>query len=91
MNQKSEVVPLFQPFDNQIKIGVKFMIRDVSLIIPSQNAEKKLFKLLKSIPDWDIIPNEIIIVDSSDDKLIIPNYFNIFVKNNNINLSIIYF
>jgi glycosyltransferase involved in cell wall biosynthesis len=66
------------------------MIRDVSLIIPSQNAEKKLFKLLKSIPDWDTIPNEIIIVDSSDDKLIIPNCFNIFVKNDNINLSIIY-
>jgi glycosyltransferase involved in cell wall biosynthesis len=66
------------------------MIRDVSLIIPSQNAEKNLFKLLKCISEWDIIPNEIIIVDSSDDKLIIPNYFNIFVKNNNIKLSVIY-
>ena len=66
------------------------MIRDVSLIIPSQNAKKNLFKLLKCISEWDIIPNEIIIVDSSDDKLIIPNYFNIFVKNNNIKLSVIY-
>ena len=71
-------------------MGLKFMIRDVSLIIPSQNAEKQLFELLRCIPDWDITPNEIIIVDSSDDKLIIPNYFNIFVKNNNIKLSIIY-
>jgi hypothetical protein len=66
------------------------MIRDVSLIIPSQNAENNLLKLISHIPDWDIIPNEIIIVDSSDVKLIIPNYFNIFVKNNNIKLSIIY-
>ena len=71
-------------------MGFKFMMRDVSLIIPSQNAEKNLFKLLRCIPDWDIIPSEIIIVDSSDDKLIIPNYFNIFVKNNKIKLSIIY-
>jgi glycosyltransferase involved in cell wall biosynthesis len=82
--------PIIQAIKNQIKMGVKFMIRDVSLIIPSQNAEKNLFKLLKCIPDWDIIPNEIIIVDSSDDKLIVPSYFNIFVENNNIKLSIIY-
>ncbi|MDC0146036.1 glycosyltransferase family 2 protein [Amylibacter sp.] len=66
------------------------MIRDVSLIIPSKNANKNLFKLLRCIPDWDVIPNEIIIVDSSHDKLTIPKYFNIFVKNNNIKLSIIY-
>lgn len=79
-----------QPVNNQIKMGFKFMIRDVSLIIPSQNAEKNLFKLLYCIPDWETIPNEIIIVDSSDDKLIIPDYFNIFVKNNNIKLSIIH-
>ena len=82
--------PTIQLVNNQIKMGFKFMIRDVSLIIPSQNAEKNLFKLLRCIPDWDIIPKEIIIVDSSDDKLIIPNYFDIFVKNNNIKLSIIY-
>ena len=82
--------PTIQPVNNQIKMEFKFMIRDVSLIIPSRNAEKNLFKLLRCIPDWDIIPKEIIIVDSSDDKLIIPNYFNIFVKNNNIKLSIIY-
>jgi glycosyltransferase involved in cell wall biosynthesis len=66
------------------------MIKSISLIIPSQNAENKLFKLLSCIPDWDIIPNEIIIVDSSDDKLIIPNYFNIFVKKNDIKLLIIH-
>ena len=66
------------------------MIKDVSLIIPSKNANKNLFKLLRCIPDWDVIPNEIIIVDSSHDKLIIPKYFNIFVNNNNIKLSIIY-
>jgi len=71
-------------------MGLKFMIRDVSLIIPSKNAKKNLFKLLKCIPDWDTIPNEIIIVDSSYDKIIIPKFFNIFVKSNNIRLSIIY-
>ena len=60
------------------------------MFLANQNAEKNLFNLLSCIPDWDAIPNEIIIVDSSDDMLIIPNYFNIFVKNNNIKLSIIY-
>ena len=81
---------LFRPLNNQIRMGLKAMIRNVSLIIPSQNVEKKLLKLLSDIPDWYIIPNEIIIVDSSDDKFTIPNYFNNFAKNNNINLSIIY-
>lgn len=66
------------------------MISKVSLIIPSQNAEKKLFRLLSRIPDWDVIPNEIIIVDSSEDKLIVPDDFNIFVAKNSINLSIIH-
>ena len=66
------------------------MIRDVSLIIPSQNAEKKLFTLLSSIPNWDAIPNEIIIVDSSNNRLITPNSFNIFVEKNKINLLIIH-
>lgn len=65
------------------------MISDVSLIIPSQNAEQNLVNLLSQIPEWDVIPNEVIIVDSSDKPLIIPNYFYTFTARNNIKLLII--
>ena len=40
------------------------MIRQVSLIIPSYNDNSKLIKLLTSIPDWEAIPNEIIIFET---------------------------
>lgn len=53
------------------------MLANVTLIIPSQDAKIKLFKLLASIPNWDVIPNEIIIVDSSHKRL---NLFNDFIK-----------
>ena len=44
------------------------MIKEISLIIPSQNAEAKLLNLIGSIQNWEVIPNEIIIVDSSEVK-----------------------
>lgn len=62
----------------------------ISLIIPSQNAEKNLLKLLSCIPDWKVLPNEIIIVDSSYYKLNIPKYFEIFAKNRSISLVLIH-
>ncbi len=66
------------------------MIKEVSLVIPSQNAEIDLQQLLRSIPNWEAIPNEIVIVDSSENKLLIPEDFKLFTKKLNIRLLIIY-
>lgn len=56
------------------------MISNVSLIIPSQNAEKNLFQLLRHIVNWEIIPSEIIIIDSSQIKPSIHNEFKQFTE-----------
>lgn len=66
------------------------MNRKVSLIIPSQNAEHNLLKLLIQIPGWDVVPSEVIIVDSSDKPLIIPNYIYDLLAQSNVNLLIIH-
>ena len=66
------------------------MIKEISLIIPSQNAEAKLLNLIGSIQNWEVIPNEIIIVDSSDVKPYMPKEFEQFVKKSGIRLLIIY-
>ena len=41
------------------------MVKEISLIIPSHNDKKKLLQLLNSISNWEIMPNEILIIDSS--------------------------
>jgi glycosyltransferase involved in cell wall biosynthesis len=66
------------------------MVRNVSLIIPSQNAETKLLRLLRYIPSWKVIPNEIIIVDSSQKKFLIPEDFELLVKKLGIKLLVLY-
>ena len=66
------------------------MIKEISLIIPSQNAKAKLLNLVGSIQNWEVIPNEIIIVDSSDVKPYMPEEFEQFVKKSGIRLLIIY-
>ena len=66
------------------------MVKDVSLIIPSQNAETKLLQLLSNIPNWEIIPSEIIIIDSSLKKFLVPEDFELFIKKHNIKLLVIY-
>lgn len=66
------------------------MIREISLIIPNQNAEKKILYLLKSIKHWQIIPNEIIIIDSSKKKLVFSKDFELFAKQLNIRSLMIY-
>ena len=69
------------------------MVKEISLIIPSQNAEEKLINLLRCIPNWEIFPNEIIIIDSSVEKFLIPEDFQSFAKKldikklNNLDLS----
>ena len=66
------------------------MVREISLIIPCQNAEIKVHKLLRSIQSWEIIPNEIILVDSSKNELSTPKDIKTFVKKFNIKLLIIH-
>ena len=66
------------------------MVRNISLIIPSQNAETKLLRLLRYIPSWEAIPNEIIIVDSSQKKFLIPEDFELLVKKLDIKLLVLY-
>lgn len=60
----------------------------ISLIIPSKDSKKKLLELLRSIPNWEAIPNEIIIVDSSKKKLEVPKDIKLFVENFNIRLLV---
>jgi glycosyltransferase involved in cell wall biosynthesis len=66
------------------------MIKDISLIIPCQNAETRLNQLLNTISNWEVMPNEIIIVDSSDKKIDLPEEFILFTKNFNIKLLVVY-
>jgi glycosyltransferase involved in cell wall biosynthesis len=67
-----------------------YMIRQVSLIIPSYNDNSKLIKLLTSIPNWEIIPSEIIVVDSSRSELLIPEDFIAFTEKLDINFLVIH-
>ena len=66
------------------------MIRDVSLIIPSKNNAKNITKLLLGIISWEEVPSEIILVDSSIKKFVIPEEFENFLSKYNINLKVIY-
>lgn len=60
------------------------MIKDVSLIIPNKSDEDKLSILLSSMLNWKAIPNEIIIINTSENEIFIPNDFRSFCKNKNI-------
>ena len=66
------------------------MIRPISLIIPSHNDASNLMQLLKSIPDWEIIPSEIIIVDSSDSQPLIPKDFVFFTQKLDIKILVLH-
>ena len=66
------------------------MVIEVSLIIPSQNADTKLHELLRGIPDWERIPNEIIIVDSSEKESIIPKDIELSINKLGIDLLVLY-
>lgn len=62
----------------------------VSLIIPVQNANEELCILLKLIPRWHALPNEIIIIDSSKPRLKLPEDFESFTKKLKIKLLLIH-
>ena len=66
------------------------MVIEVSLIIPSQNADIKLHELLRGIPNWERVPNEIIIVDSSEKESIIPKDIELSINKLGIDLLVLY-
>ena len=66
------------------------MKKKVSLIIPSYNDNNKLTKLLSSLNTWQAIPNEIIIVDSSQNKFSISKDFKKFIKKFSIRFLLIH-
>ena len=66
------------------------MIKEISLIIPHQDDEEKLSTLLCSILNWKIVPNEIIVINTSSDTLSIPTDFELFIKKSNIKFDLIH-
>lgn len=66
------------------------MIKKISLIIPSYNDKNKLTKLLSNMITWQAVPNEIIIVDSSENKFSITKDFKQFIKKFNIRFLLIH-
>ena len=67
------------------------MIKSVSLIIPfkSDKSEKeKLFTLLRGISNWKAVPNEIIIINTDQEKLSFPSDIELFTEQGNINFCI---
>lgn len=66
------------------------MRREVSLIIPSKNNDKNILNLVLGIMSWEEVPNEIIIIDSSNRKIELPEEFEFFLDKYNIRLEIVY-
>ena len=60
------------------------MIKEISLIIPNQDDQERLSTLLCSIPNWKIVPNEIIIINTSSKALSVPSDFELFIEQSNI-------
>ncbi len=65
------------------------MNQPITLIIPHQNQRNLLVSLLGSIPAWTILPDEIIIVDSSYQRLECEENFLFFCNQKNISFQII--
>lgn len=66
------------------------MIAEISLIIPSHNDEVNLNKLLDKIHNWELIPDEILVIDSSIKKTPISEDFKRFVNDNDIKYELIF-
>ena len=65
------------------------MNKPITLIIPHQNQRNALVSLLESITTWIILPDEIIIIDSSNQELECEENFKNFCIQKNISLNII--
>lgn len=65
------------------------MNQPITLIIPHQNQRNALVLLLKSVTDWIMLPDEIIIIDSSCQELECEENFKIFCNQENISVKII--
>lgn len=66
------------------------MLKNVSLVIPCQNAESKMHQIFEHIPNWEKLPNEIIIIDSSNTKFVFSKSFETYAKKMDIKLLIFY-
>jgi len=66
------------------------MIHSISLIIPHHNDELNLLRLLQNIPKWNAIPGEIIIIDSSDKEVFIPEDLYLFFANSGIRFLVLH-
>ncbi len=66
------------------------MIKEISLIIPNHDDEEKLSTLLCSISNWKIVPNEIIIINTSSKILSVPIDFELFIDQSNIKFYVIH-
>jgi len=65
------------------------MLPKVSLIIPHRNSVQKLNNLCSLIDSWSMYPDEILIVDSSKEKLNISKELLQFFDNNKISFKVI--
>lgn len=66
------------------------MNNKISLIIPSFNAEKNLNRILSKLNQWTLLPDEIIIIDSSDKKYLLPDFIKSKIQKIKIKINIIY-
>ena len=63
---------------------------NISLIIPSCNDHEQIQKQFKNLTSWKVLPNEIIIVDSSDQNISIEKIKEISLDNQSIKIKIIH-
>ena len=66
------------------------MLEDISLIIPSYNDYEQIQKQFKNLTSWKSLPNEIIIVDSSDQNISIEKIKEISLDYPSIKIKIIH-
>ena len=60
---------------------------EISIIIPSQNAEDELISLLEGISKWSAFPSEIIVVDSSNSQPSLSDNLKTFLLKMILNLT----
>ena len=65
------------------------MISNISLIIPIKETEDVLNSYLEKFQYWDLLPDELIIVNTSSYSINLKENFSNFLKNKNINIKIL--
>ncbi len=65
------------------------MISNISLIIPIKETEDVLNSYLEKFQYWDLLPDELIIINTSSYSINLKENFSNFLKNKNINIKIL--